>query len=115
MNRSSSKADAANASVSRRRVRQLLHAYADDGQPSARGLRLHVGSNGVLVTEAAQVDRSEPYADAVLAIPETSAAPVDRQSPVHTRPEEPVRSPRPTRRSGSRPQLAIRNLMINLI
>ena len=44
MNRSSSKADAANASVSRRRVRQLLHAYADDGQPSARGLRLHVGS-----------------------------------------------------------------------
>ena len=94
MNRSSSKADAANASVSWRRVRQLLHAYADDGQPSARGLRLHVGPNGVLVwTEAAQVDRSEPYADAVLAIPETSAAPVDRQSPVHTRPEEPVRSP----------------------
>jgi hypothetical protein len=94
MNRSSRKADAANASVSWRRVRQLLHAFADAGQPSATGLRLHVGPNGVLVrTEAPQVDRSEPYADAVLAVPEKSAAPVDRQSPVDTRPEELAWSP----------------------
>jgi hypothetical protein len=93
MNRSRRKA-AANTSGSRRRARQLLHAFADAGQPSATGLRLFVGPNGVLVwTEAAQVDRSQPYAVTVLAIPEKSAAPVDRQSPVTVRPEEPGVSP----------------------
>jgi hypothetical protein len=94
MNRSSSKADTANASVFRRRLRHLLHAFADAGQPSATGLQLLVGPNGVLVwTEAAQVDRSEPHAGAVLAVPEKSRAPVDRQSPVAIRPEEPLETP----------------------
>ena len=46
MNRSSSKADAANASVGRKRLRQLLHAFADAGQPSATGLQLLVGRMG---------------------------------------------------------------------
>ena len=56
MNTSSNKANAASGSVFRRRVRQLLHAFADAGQPSATGLQLLVGPNGVLVwTEAAQV------------------------------------------------------------
>jgi hypothetical protein len=94
MNRSSGKADAANASVGRRRLRQLLHAFADAGQPSATGPQLLVGPNGVLVwTEAPQVDRSEPYAGAVLAVPGKSTAPVDRQSPVAIRPEEPAETP----------------------
>jgi len=94
MNTSSNKANAASGSVFRRRVRQLLHAFADAGQPSATGLQLLVGPNGVLVsTEAAQVDRSEPYAVDVLSIPEKSAAPVDGQSPVTIRPEEPVETP----------------------
>ena len=94
MNRSSGKADAANASVGRRRLRELLHAFADAGQPSATGPQLLVGPNGVLVwTEAPQVDRSGPYARAVLAVPEKSTAPVDRQLPVAIRPEEPVETP----------------------
>ena len=94
MNTSSSKATAANGSVFRRRLQQLLHAFADAGQPSATGLQLLVGPNGVLVwTEAPQVDRSEPYAGAVLAVPEKLTAPVDRQSPVAVRPEEPVEPP----------------------
>jgi hypothetical protein len=62
MNRSSRKANAANASGSRTWARQLLHAFADAGQPPGTGLRLHVGPDGVLVwAEAPQVDRSEPY------------------------------------------------------
>lgn len=94
MNRSSGKADAPNASGGRRRLRQLLHAFADAGQPSATGPQLLVGPNGVLVwTEAPQVDRSEPYAGAVLAVPEKSTAAVDRQSPVAIRAEEPVETP----------------------
>ena len=88
-------------SVLRKRLRQLLDAFADAGQPSATGLQLLVGPNGVLVwTQAPEVDRSEPYAGAVLAVSEKSTAPVDRQSPVRTpsssgllRPEEPVEPP----------------------
>jgi hypothetical protein len=43
-------------------------------------------------TEPAQVDRSEPYAVTVLAVPERSAAPVDRQSTVTTPLVEPTGS-----------------------
>jgi hypothetical protein len=49
MNTSSNKANAASGSVFRRRVRQLLHAFAHAGPPSATGLQLLVGPNGVLV------------------------------------------------------------------
>jgi hypothetical protein len=94
MNRSSSKAHEANAPGLWSRARQLLRAFADAGQRSGTGLRLSVGPNGVLVsTEAAQVDRSQPYAVDVLSVPERSAAPVDRQSTVTTPLEEPTGSP----------------------
>jgi hypothetical protein len=94
MNRSSSKADEASAPGLWRHTRQLLRAFADAGQRSVTGLRLFVGPNGVFAsTEAAQVDRSEPYAISVLAFPETSAAPVDRQSTVTPPLEEPTGSP----------------------
>jgi hypothetical protein len=94
MNRSSSKAHEANAPGLWRRARQLLRAFADAGQRSATGLRLFVGPNGVLAwTEQAQVDRSEPYAATVVAVPERLAAPVDRQSTVTTPLEEPTESP----------------------
>ena len=93
MNRSSSKAHEANAPGLWSRARQLLRAFADAGQRSVTGLRLFVGPNGVLAwTEPAQVDRSEPYAVTVLAVPETSAAPVDRQSTVTTPLVEPTES-----------------------
>ena len=85
MNRSSSKAHEANAPGLWSRARQLLRAFADAGQRSVTGLRLLVGPNGVLAwTEPAQVDRSEPYVISVLAVPERSAALVDRQSTVTT-------------------------------
>ena len=85
MNRSSSKAHEANAPGLWGGAQQLLRAFADAGQRSVTGLRLFVGPNGVLAwTEPDQVDWSEPYAIAVLAIPETSAVPVDRQSTVTT-------------------------------
>ena len=94
MNRSSSKADEANAPGLWRRTRQLLRAFADAGQQSATGLRLFVGPNGVFAsTETAEVDRSEPYAMSVLAFPETSAVPVDRQSTVTPTLDEPTGSP----------------------
>ena len=94
MNTSSNKANAASGSVFRRRVRQLLHAFADAGQPSATGLQLLVGPNGVLVwTEAAQFDRSQPYAGDVFSGPEKSAEPVNTESTVFVRPEEPAGSP----------------------
>jgi hypothetical protein len=94
MNRSSSKADAANGSVFRRRVRHLLHAFADAGQPSATGLQLLVGPNGVLVwTEAAQVDRSQLYAGDVFTSPEKLAARVNGKSPATIRPQEPAENP----------------------
>jgi hypothetical protein len=91
MNRSIRKTNAANASGLRTWARQLLQAFADAGQPSGAGLRLHVGPNGVLVwAEAPQADRSEPYVAAVLTIPEKSAAPVDGQS---IGAEEPAETP----------------------
>jgi hypothetical protein len=94
MNRSSSKAHEANAPGLWSRARQLLLAFADAGQRAGTGLLLFVGPNGVFAsTEAAQVDRSEPYAISVLAFPETSAAPVDRQSTVTPPLEEPTGSP----------------------
>jgi hypothetical protein len=94
MNRSSSKAHEANAPGLWSRARQLLRAFADAGQRSVTGLRLFVGPNGVLTwTEPDQVDRSEPYAIAVLAVPERSAVPADRQSTVTTPLEEPTESP----------------------
>jgi hypothetical protein len=93
MNRSSSKADEASAPGLWRRTRQLLRAFANAGQQSATGLRLFVGPNGVLAwTEASQVDGSEPYVISVLAVPERSAAPVDRQSTVTTPLVEPTGS-----------------------
>ena len=93
MNRSSSKAHGANAPGLWSRPRQLLRAFADAGQRSATGLRLFIGPNGVLAwTEPAQVDRSEQYAVTVLAVPETSAVPVDRQSTVTTPLVEPTGS-----------------------
>lgn len=93
MNRSSSTAHEANAPGLWSRARQLLCAFADAGHRSATGLRLFVGPNGVLAwTEPAQVDRSEPYAVTVLAIPEMSAVPVDRQSTVTTPLVEPTES-----------------------
>ena len=94
MNRSSSKAHEPNAPGLWRHARQLLRAFADAGQQSATCLRLFVGPNGILAwTEAAQVDRSEPYAVTVLAVPETSAASVDRQLTAKTPLEEPTGSP----------------------
>ncbi|HEY9471839.1 MAG TPA: hypothetical protein VIQ76_19700 [Propionibacteriaceae bacterium] len=94
MNRSSSKAHEANAPGLWSRARQLLRALADADQRSATGLRLFVGPNGILAwTEPAQVDGSEPYAVTVLAVPERSAASVDRQSTVTTPLEEPTGSP----------------------
>jgi len=93
MNRSSSKADEASAPGLRRCTRQLLRAFADAGQRSATGLRLFVGPNGILAwTEPAQVDRSEPYAVIVIAVPERLATPVERQSTVTTPLEEPTGS-----------------------
>ena len=90
MNTSSKTANAANGSVFRGRMRQLLHAFADAGLPSATGLQLLVGPNGVLVwTEAGQVDRSEPSAGG----PEKSAARVDGKSPATMRPQEPAENP----------------------
>ncbi len=94
MNRSSRKAHEATASGFRRRARQLLHGFAEAGQPSANGLQLLVGPNGVLVwTAAAQVDRSQPYAGEVFATPEKSVARVDGQSPAAIRPQEPAETP----------------------
>jgi hypothetical protein len=71
-------------------ARRLLHAFAEAGQPSATGLQLFVGPNGVLVwTEEAQVDRSQPYAGDVFSSPEKPAARIDGQSPATLRPQEP--------------------------
>lgn len=72
-------------------ARRLLHAFAEAGQPSSAGLQLFLGPNGGLMwTDAAQIDRSEPHADAVLSIPEKSAARIHGPSPAVRRPEEPV-------------------------
>ena len=93
MNRSSSHAHDGSAPAFWSRARQLLHAFADAGQRSITGLRLFVGPNGVLAwTEPAQIDRSDPYAVTVLAVPGTSAVPVDRRSTVTTPLVEPTGS-----------------------
>jgi hypothetical protein len=74
-------------------ARQLLHAFADAGRPSATGLQLFMGPNGGLIwTDSAQVDRSEPYVGAAFPTPEKSA-PVDAESPVIVRPQESAGSP----------------------
>jgi hypothetical protein len=94
MNRSSSKAHEANAPGLWSRARQLLLAFADADQRSGTGLLLFVGPNGILASpEPAQVDRLEPYAVTVIAVPQMSAAPVDRQSTVTIPLEEPTGSP----------------------
>jgi hypothetical protein len=93
MNRSSTKVHASNAPGLRTRVRQLLHAFADAGQPSATGLQLFMGPNGGMIwTASAQVDRSEPYAGAAFPTPEKSA-PMDAESPVIIRLPELTESP----------------------
>jgi hypothetical protein len=93
MNRSSSNAHEANADGLSSRARQLLRAFADAGQRSVTGLRLFVGPNGVMAwPEPAQGDRSEPYTVTVLAVPETSSVPADRQSTVTTPLAEPTGS-----------------------
>jgi hypothetical protein len=93
MTRSTSKGHAGNAPGFWERTRQLLHAFADAGQPSATGLQLLLGPNGGLMWTDAQVDRSEPYAEAVFSTPEKSAARIHAQSPAVVRPEEPAASP----------------------
>jgi hypothetical protein len=94
MNKSTRKSHTANAPGFWQRTRQLLHAFADAGQPSATDLQLFMGPNGGLIwTDPAQVDRSRPYAGDVLSSPEKSAAPADGQSPATIRPEEPAGSP----------------------
>jgi hypothetical protein len=88
-----SKDHAAKAAGFWERTRQLLHAFADAGQPSTNGHQLFLGPNGGLMWTDAQVDRSEPYADPVFTTPQTSAAPIHAQSPAVFRPEEPAASP----------------------
>jgi hypothetical protein len=86
MNRSSRRAHAAKKPGLWSHARRLLA-----GQPSSAGLQLFLGPNGGLIwTDAAKVDRSEPYADAVLSIPEKSAAHIHGQSQAALRPKEPA-------------------------
>jgi len=74
-------------------ARQLLHAFADAGQPSANDLQLFMGPNGGLIwSDPSQVDRWEPYAAAAYPAAEKSAAPEDPESSVIVRPQEPVGS-----------------------
>jgi hypothetical protein len=89
----SSKGHAGKAPGFWERTLQLLHAFADAGEPLATGLQLFLGPNGGLMWTNAQVDRSEPYADAVFSAPEKSAVRMHAQSPAVVRPEEPAASP----------------------
>ena len=83
MNRSTSKWSLA---------RRLLHAFAEAGQPSAGGLQLFLGPNGGLMwTDAAQVDRTEPSPGMVFLTLEKSA-PVDEELPKIVRLPEPAGS-----------------------
>jgi hypothetical protein len=93
MNRSTGQGHAVNAPGLWSYARRLLHAFAEAGQPSAAGPQLFLGPNGGLIwTDVAQVDRSEPYPGTVF--PEKSApAPVDAESPEVVRPHEPAGSP----------------------
>jgi hypothetical protein len=73
-------------------ARQLLHAFADAGQPSATGVQLFMGPNGGLMwTDGPGVDRSEPYGGAAFPTP-AKPAPVDAESPVIVRLPEPTGS-----------------------
>jgi hypothetical protein len=93
MSKSSKRISAADGPGFWERTRQLLHAFADAGQPSATGLQLFMGPNGGLIwTDAAQGDRSEPYAAAGFPVTETSAPPEDTHSPVIVRHQEPAGS-----------------------
>jgi hypothetical protein len=93
MNKSTGKTHAVNTHGLWSYARQLLHAFADAGQPSANGLQLFIGPNGGLIwTDSAQVDRSGPYEASVLTIPERSAAPACRQSLISRHPGEPAES-----------------------
>jgi hypothetical protein len=75
------------------RARQLLHAFADAGQPSTTGMQLFLGPNGGLMwTDAVHVDRSEPDPGTVSPTPE-KLAPVDTEAPEIVRPQEPMASP----------------------
>jgi hypothetical protein len=75
-------------------ARQLLHAFADAGRPSATGLQLFMGPNGGLMwTDSVQVDRSEPYAGDVFSNPQKAVAPVDRRLPVTVPPKERAKTP----------------------
>ena len=90
MNRSSRKAHPANTHGLWNYARQLLHAFAEAGQPSSSGLQLLMGPNGGLMwTDSAQVDRSEQCVNAPISISERSGARVQGQSPA-MRPEEPA-------------------------
>jgi hypothetical protein len=94
VNRSSRKAHAPRTHGLSSYARQLLHAFAEAGQPSSRGLQLLMGPNGGLMwTDSAQVDRSEQCVNAVILIPESSAGRVQGQSPAAMRPEEPASNP----------------------
>src|SRR5829696_1746233 len=91
MNKSTRRAHAVNAPGLWSHARQLLRAFAEAGQPSANGLQVFLEPNGVLIrTDAAQVDRLEPYADAVISIAKKLPGPVETESPVIIRPEQPV-------------------------
>jgi hypothetical protein len=92
MSKSSKRASAADAPGFWGRTWQLMNAFADAGQPSATGLQLFLGPNGGLIrTDAAQVDRSEPYPRTVFTTLQKSA-PVDAESPEIVRPQEPAGS-----------------------
>jgi hypothetical protein len=94
MNKSARRAHAVNAPGLWSYARRLLHAFAEAGQPSATGLALFMGPNGGLIwTDAARIDRSEPYAGAVFSTAKKSPEPVDTESTVIVRPEEPAGSP----------------------
>ena len=89
MNKSTRRAHAVNGPWLWSYARRLLHAFAETGRPSAIGLQLFMGPNGGLMwTDAAQVDRSEPHAGAVFSTAKKSQQPVDTESTMTVRPEE---------------------------
>jgi hypothetical protein len=92
MNRTSTKAQAANQSGPLMHVRQLLHAFADAGQPLATGLQLLVVPNGGLIwTEDAPIDRSEPHTEVVVI--SAPAARIQVRPPAAVQPQESAGSP----------------------
>jgi hypothetical protein len=95
MNKSTRAAHAVNTPGLWIYARRLLHAFADAGQPSATGLQLFMGPNGGLIwTDAAQVDRSQPYAgDAFTSQEKSAARVVDGKSPATIRPQKPAENP----------------------